>query len=126
MELIINPSAHGWIGKFFSGQKTTPEMPVAAPEAFYGGVRENGFILGHIISFYGNKPINTDGWLKEEISKGALLNILYEMHRMATRKSDPEEFIADAVGFYNAMHPQGFSIFRKVFSQGSALQLEEI
>lgn len=123
---MINPSAHGWIDKFFSRQSLLPGLDILSPEKFYAGVRETGFILGHIVSFYGNKPIDTNGWLKEEVSKTALLNVLYEMHRMVAVKSSPEKFITDAVAFYNAMHPQGFSIFRKVFSQGASLQLEEI
>ena len=46
---MINPSAIGWIDKFFVEQKTNSQL-VSNPNLFYSKVRDTGFIFGHITS----------------------------------------------------------------------------
>jgi len=116
---MINPSAHGWIDKFFLEQKSLPEKPVPNAEAFYLGTRSTGFIYGHIVSFYSLENISPKGWLNDEISKTALLNSLYGIYRLAVQEQSSADFIAKAVAFYNEMNPQGFSFFKKVLPSAS-------
>jgi hypothetical protein len=123
---MINPSAHGWIDKFFLQQKPLAKPDAVSPVDYYLDVRNTGFIFGHIVSLSVSTPIETKGWMRDEVSKVALLNTLYGIHTLVTKKSKPEKFIKDAVTFYNEMNPQGFNILRKVFTQGAAIQLEEI
>lgn len=124
---MINPSAVGWIDKFFLKQKPFL-LPVALqPNIFYKKVRETGFIYGHIVSFDTASPIVTKGWVENEISKVALLNTLHGIYALTANENNPEKFIAKAVAFYNEMNPQGFNLFKKVLPDSSpSLNLEKI
>lgn len=124
---MINPSAVGWIDKFFLKQKPSL-LPVALqPNIFYKKVRETGFIYGHIVSFDTPAPIVTKGWVENEISKVALLHTLHGIYTLTTNENNPEKFIAQAVTFYNEMNPQGFNLLKKVLPDSSAsLDLEKI
>lgn len=124
---MINPSVHGWIDKYFLGQKIV--LPTDAQDAdfFYKKVRETGFIYGHIVSFDTVIPIPTKGWLENEISKVALLNTLYGIYKLTIQDNNSTSFILKAVAFYNEMNPQGFNLFKKVIPEGSpSLNLEKI
>lgn len=124
---MINPSASGWIDKFFLKQKQSLLSAETHPDLFYKKVRETGFIYGHIVSFDTVAPIQTKGWLENEISKLALLNTLYGIYKLTTHESNPENFLSKAVAFYNEMNPQGFNLFRKVLPGSSpSLNLEKI
>jgi hypothetical protein len=116
---MINPSAHGWIDKFFLEQKPALNKCVS-PDIFYKKVRETGFIYGHVVSFNTDIPIKIDGRLPDEISKVALLNSLYGIYCSTTADENPKKFVVKTVSFYNAMHPQGLNFFKKVFSKGAA------
>ena len=124
---MINPSATGWIDKFFLKQKTSLLPTETHFNTFYYKVRETGFIYGHIVAFDTPFEIVTKGWLQNEISKVALLNTLYGVYKLTTNDSDSEKFISKTVEFYNEMNPQGFNLFRKVLPDSSAsLNLEKI
>ena len=124
---MINPSASGWIDKFFTEQKFLKETVSNTPDTFYYQVRETGFIYGHIISFKTRSPIETKGWFKGEISKVALLNTLYAIFCLTEKEINPENFIKQTVAFYNQMNPQGFSLLKKILPKNSpSLTLEKI
>ena len=124
---MINPSAPGWIDKFFIEQPFSASLISESYESFYFKVRNTGFIYGHIISFDTPKTINTKGWFKEEISKIALLNTLFEMYCFTEKNIDYPIFISKAVDFYNQMNPQGFDLFKKLLPKNSAsITLEKI
>ncbi len=123
---MINPSAHGWIVKFFLGQgsESARENDI---ETFYRDTVGTGFIYGHIIGFDTSVKINTVGWLSDEISKVALLNTMFRLYVTVTGIPQPKEFILSAVSFYEEMNPKGFNIFRKVLPGNSpAANLEKI
>lgn len=122
---MINPSAHGWIDKFFLEQRRTQISVPAEADSFYKKVRETGFIYGHIVSFDTAEKIETDGWLPDEFSKVALLNSLYGIYCATTGDDSDKKFVVKAVSFYNAMHPQGLNFFKKVFAKGTASQTLE-
>lgn len=124
---MINPSAPGWIDKFFIKQQFSATLTTESYESFYYKVRNTGFIYGHIISFDTPQPIETKGWFKEEISKIALLNTLFEMYCFIEKNNNYEIFIAKAVDFYNQMNPQGFDLFKKILPKNSvAVTFEKI
>lgn len=124
---MINPSASGWIDKYFLKQKSHLLPVEAQPIVFYKKVRETGFIYGHIVSFNTTVPIQTKGWLENEISKVALLHTLYGIYSLTTNDNNPAKFILKALAFYNEMNPQGFNLFKKVLPDGSpSLNLEKI
>ena len=123
---MINPSAPGWIEKFFIEQKT--EHPIiVSEEDFYLRTRATGFIFGHIISFDTVKPIPITERLPEEISKIGMLNTLYEIYCLTKNDTDANHFIAEAVAFYNLLTPKGFNPLQKMLPSSSDLsKLEKI
>ncbi|KIA86427.1 LETM1-related biofilm-associated protein [Flavobacterium sp. AED] len=124
---MINPSASGWIDKFFIEQKFSNETVSKTTDSFYQKVRNTGFIYGHIITFETVNTIETKGWFKEEISKVALLNTLYDVFCLTKEEISSENFIKEAVTFYNQMNPQGFNLFKKILPKNSlSLTLEKI
>jgi hypothetical protein len=124
---MINPSASGWIDKYFIKQKLSEQTISETEESFYQKLRNTGFIYGHIISFDTTFPIESKGWFKEEISKIALLNALYSIFCLTNNENDSAKFIEQANVFYNQMHPQGFNLFKKILPKNTAaLTLEKI
>lgn len=124
---MINPSAIGWIDKFFLKQKSSLLPIETHPNTFYKKVRETGFIYGHIVSFDTAFEIEKKGWLQSEISKVAQLNTLFRIYQLTTNDNNPDEFVSKAVEFYNQMNPQGFNLLRKVLPVGTlSLDLEKI
>ncbi|HSD08392.1 LETM1-related biofilm-associated protein [Flavobacterium sp.] len=124
---MINPSASGWIEKFFIKLKLSEDNISETEAAFYQNLRDTGFIYGHIISFGTPLEIETKDWFKEEISKIALLNALYGIFSIINKDKDPSIFIEQANLFYKQMHPEGFSLFKKIVTRNSpASTLEKI
>ena len=124
---MINPSANGWIDKFFSKQKTFLFSDEDNLNTFYKKVRETGFIYGHIVSFDRADPIDTESWVGNEVSKVALLNTLFSIYVLSSNDAKTENFIAKALAFYNEMNPEGFNLLKKVLPESSpSLNLEKI
>jgi hypothetical protein len=124
---MINPSANGWIDKFFLEQMPSMQPIVADPSLFYKKVRETGFVYGHIVSFNTVVPIETKGWIQNEISKVALLNTLFDIYRLTTNDNNTKYFISKALSFYNEMNPEGFNLFKRMLPNSSpTLNLEKI
>jgi hypothetical protein len=137
---MINPSAPGWIDKFFIEQKTSGHPIMDSEEAFYIRTRATGFIFGHIISFDVPNPISFEGRLPEEISKIGMLNTLYQMYcltkndidhsSLVLRREELEQqnnFITEAVAFYNLLTPKGFNPLQKILpSSSDSSKLEKI
>ncbi|MFY8214886.1 MAG: LETM1-related biofilm-associated protein [Flavobacterium sp.] len=123
---MINPSAPGWIDKYFLDEKV-----VTAPKGdavdFYVALRHSGFIYGHIVSISTQEKLPLHNWLSDEISKLALLHALVGVYQMSCPQGNPTEFISKAVDYYDQMHPQGFSWLPSVIPQSSlSSQLEKI
>ncbi len=121
---MINPSASGWIDKFFSEQRG---VETAATDLdFYLGVRETGFIYGHVVSVKAHKPLMTKGWMVDELAKVALLNTLFGLYRRLVPDFHQAQFVKTAIAFYNEMSPGGFNLLRMVFPSSPSLALEDI
>lgn len=124
---MINPSAPGWIAKYFTKQKLSEQAVAMSPDLFYQKIRKTGFIYGHIISFETATPIETAGWVQNELPKVALLSTLYSIYGITTQDAVAENFIQKALSFYNEMNPQGFNLFKKVLPTGApSLNLEKM
>jgi hypothetical protein len=124
---MINPSAPGWIDKFFTEQKAVKATDLGNVDLFYDKIRKTGFIYGHIISFSTEDKTNHAGWLNDEVSKAALLNALYLVFKLNTEDQSSIHFLKQAVSFYNEMNPQGFTLFKKVLPTASlSSNLEKI
>ncbi len=124
---MINPSAFGWIDKFFIEQKTTEQVFMVSEEEFYIETRATGFIFGHIICFDTVIPIPIKDRLVEEISKIGMLNTLYQMFCLVKQNNDKDKFITEAVAFYNLLSPKGFNPLQKMLpSSSESSKLEKI
>ncbi|WP_348823116.1 LETM1-related biofilm-associated protein [Flavobacterium aestuarii] len=124
---MINPSASGWIDKFFTKLKLSEHNISETEASYYQKLRNTGFIYGHIISIDTSFEIQTKGWFNEEISKVALLNALYGIFSLNNTEKEPMDFIEQANLFYKEMHPEGFSLFKKIVPKNSpSLTLEKI
>lgn len=124
---MINPSAIGWIDKFFLKEKTIKLPNAETADLFYRNIRSTGFIYGHIVSFNTTNPVDSKGWLRDETSKVALLNSLYGVYKLTTGDKNSKKFIEKSVAFYNEMNPQGFNLFKKVMPTTSlSSNLEKI
>jgi len=124
---MINASASGWIDKFFSDQKSITIPVIESADNFYSNTRNTGFIYGYIVSLDTQNAIDTVGWTEDEISKVALLNSLFEVYKINTKDSHPDNFILKVVAFYNEIHPQGFNLLKKILPNNStSIDLEKI
>lgn len=124
---MINPSAPGWIDKFFAEQQPLILPEIADPEAFYKRIRKTGFIYGHVVSFDTPKAITTKSKTPEENSKIALLSTLYNVYTMASRQNNPQKFVSAALAFYKEMNPEGFNPLKKVLPDNTiSIDLEKI
>ncbi|MBD0725737.1 hypothetical protein B6A10_11145 [Flavobacterium sp. L1I52] len=124
---MINPSASGWIDKFFLKQEFGKQHLFPDTDSFYKKTRATGFIYGHIISFETPVFIDTKGWVQNEIPKVSLLNTLFGIYGLITQDTDSDTFIKKALDFYDDMHPQGFDLFKKILPNGApSLNLEKI
>ena len=125
---MINASASGWIKKFFlEEQAALKEKIINEPEVFYKRIRATGFVYGHIISFDTQNPIDTKGWISEEVSKVALLNALYTTFEMSIQETNSKKFIEICLTFYKKIHPETFNLLKKILPEDNATQsLEKI
>jgi hypothetical protein len=119
---MINASANGWIDKFFLEQNVPKTLVNEYPETLYKRIRATGFVYGHIISFDTQKPIDTKGWISEEISKVALLNTLYVTYQMVALDTESNKFIATALIFYKKIHPETFNLLKKILPEDNTSQ----
>jgi len=92
---MINPSATGWIDKFFIDQKSLTNPVIENPDFFYSKVRDTGFIYGYIISLQTPVFIDNKGWTEDEMTKVALLNTLFGVFKTTTLENNPEKYTSN-------------------------------
>lgn len=122
---MINPSAHGWIDKYFVEQNPLFDSTIDGL-SFYKNIRATGFIYGHIIAINSNPTIEISQWKSDEISKIALLTTLLDIYLFTFQKEDTEDFIKKTVAFYKEMTPKGFVFFDKIMTSSSSSKLETL
>jgi hypothetical protein len=123
---MINPSASGWIDKFF-GQLKNRLSVYENSHAFYRAIRDTGFLYGHVVSFNNLDKSETKVWTTEEVTKASLLNTLYDVYRLIEKKDDTAEFIIKTISFYKALQPGSFELLKKVLpSSPKSHELESI
>lgn len=110
---MINPSAAGWIHKFFLETKSNYKDYQNDLLSFYHDVRTSGFIYGHVIRLNLIKPFDTNELSNDEITKIALLNSLFSLYKMIMKSDDEEDFEIKAVAFYTFLHHKGALSFGK-------------
>jgi hypothetical protein len=123
---MINPSANGWVDKFFLEQNHQLSPIINDAKSFYEDTRITGFLVGYTTHFVTQKPLNSKGWTSEEFSKIALLNTLFGIYQLIKKDNNSEEFIKQCVSFYKELHPKD-SLLDKIFPQDTfSYKLEKI
>lgn len=103
---MINPSAHGWVDKFFFEQSSQEQFAMYDFQSFYIATRKTGFLVGYTTHFVSQKPIQTKGLTSEEFSKIGLLNSLFGVYQITKGDNNSEDFIKECVAFYKELHPK--------------------
>ena len=110
---MINPSAIGWIDKFFQDNYYHFKTSETDFE-LYQKIRKTGFIYGHCIAVNENTEIDLSKLKSEEISKIVLLSSLFETFQINNKSNDVNNFLSKTVDFYNNIAPKGFSLLDKI------------
>lgn len=117
---MINPSAHGWVAKFFFEQGSQEQFALHTFSSFYVETRKTGFLVGYATRIATPQFLDTKGWTTEEFSKIALLNSLYGVFQLSRKEDDPELFLRDCVAFYKEIHPKHSGLFDILLPTDSA------
>jgi len=124
---MINPSTTGWIEKFISNYYLPAPLSTIDDAGFYSTIRKTGFIYGHVVAIPTREPLLFKDSTTEEIIKIALLNSLYGIFEITTKKSDEQAFIKALLDFYTVLQPESFSFLKKILpTENDSLRLEKI
>ncbi len=123
---MINPSANGWIDKYFLEQNIMFDCLAINNLSFYKNIRQTGFIYGYIIAISSKPKLDLNNWKTEEISKVALLNTLFDIYCFTTKKSNSDDFVSKTVAFYNEMTPKGLGFLNKIMTSTPVSKLENV
>lgn len=124
---MINPSAYGWIDKFFLEQNPSNQKVIFNSTHFYENTRETGFLFGYTTHFVTSKPIEISNYSSEEFSKIALLNTLFGIYQLIEKNNNQNEFIEKCCLFYNELHHKNFNFLTKIIPEDSlSVKLEKI
>jgi len=110
---MINPSANGWINKFFLDNESNYKDYNDDLLAFYHDVRTSGFIYGHVIRINLIQQPDFKQLSSDEITKIALLNSLFSIFKIVMHSEDKEYFIEKAIEFYTFLNQKGNVLFTK-------------
>lgn len=123
---MINPSASGWIDKFF--YRYTKKLSFSTnPYDFYRNVRDSGFIYGYTNTLQQLDAKDCKGWTNSETTKVGLLLALYELYRNYTGNEGKNDFVEKVILFYKEMTPEGYRLLKKVLpSSKKIIELESI
>lgn len=121
---MINPSANGWIDKYFHEQNYLSKFNFEDDYSFYQKIRKTGFIYGHIIAISDKPQLSIQNWSSEEISKVALLTTLFDKYCQTLNQSNSDDFIKKLVTFYSEITPKGFGFFNTILHSTDSSKLE--
>ena len=102
---MINPSANGWIDKFFAENNDNFIDFQGNYLSFYESCRKTGFIYGYVVYFQLKNQINTTNWSYDEITKISFLNTLYSIYCL-DNCDNADIFIEKLYEFYKVIQPE--------------------
>jgi len=122
----INPSANGWIDKYFITNPDNDSSNLSDLE-LHQILRNSGFIYGYTISLFNLEHLNLKGLTNEELSKLALLHNLYLFYCKIEPNYTPEHFTEKVLEFYSKIHPQPKSFLNRFLpEEKNSIKLEKI
>jgi len=124
---MINPSANGWIDKFFAENRDNFIDFQGDYLAFYESCRKTGFIYGYVVNFQLKENLNTTKWSYDEITKVGFLNTLFSIYSLENKDANSKDFISAVYQFYNIIQPENLSFIKKMLPEGShSSRLEKV
>ena len=125
--MMINPSANGWIEKFFSENQSNFIDFQGEALSFYEDCRATGFIYGYVVRFQLQNQIDVSKWSYDEITKVAFLNTLYSVYQLQNSAGNKEDFINLVYEFYKIIQPENINFIRKLLPEGThSSRLEKV
>lgn len=122
----INPSANGWIDKYFITNPSNDSSSLTDIE-LHKHIRNSGFIYGHTISLFNLEHLNLKGLTNEELTKLALLHNLYLFYCKIEPNYNSNHFIELLLEFYSKIHPEPKSFLSRFLPEAkNSLKLEKI
>lgn len=124
---MINPSANGWIDKFFIENNDNFIDFQGNKLSFYEDCRATGFIYGYVVCYQLQNQINTTKWSYDEVTKVGFLNTLFSVYCLEKNNGSKEEFIDLVYQFYKIIQPENLNFIKKLLPEGSlSYRLESI
>jgi len=124
---MINPSANGWIDKFFTKNREHFIDFQGDYLSFYESCRKTGFIYGYVVNFQLKENLNTTKWSYDEITKVGFLNTLFSIYSLENKDANSKDFISAVYQFYNIIQPENLSFIKKMLPEGShSSRLEKV
>ncbi|MCA1967094.1 MAG: hypothetical protein LDL23_10655 [Flavobacterium sp.] len=124
---MINPSANGWIDKFFAENNDNFIDFQCNTLSFYEDCRTTGFIYGYVVRYQLQNQINTTKWSYDEVTKVGFLNTLFSLYRIEKSNGTKEDFINSVYQFYKIIQPENLNFIKKLLPEGThSSRLEKI
>lgn len=124
---MINPSANGWIDKFFAENNDNFIDFQGDTLSFYEDCRATGFIYGYVVRYQLQNQINTTKWSYDEVTKVGFLNTLFSLYRIEKSNGTKENFINSVYQFYKIIQPENLNFIKKLLPEGSySSRLEKV
>ncbi len=116
---MINPSANGWIEKFFIENHNNFNNYYGNIDLFYENCRTSGFIYGHIVNLSLKNKINTDALSYDEVTKLSFLTTLYNAYTLVEQNTDTIDFVNKVYDFYKIIQPENLNFIKKMLPKES-------
>jgi len=124
---MINPSANGWIDKFFTENRENFIDFQGDYLSFYESCRKTGFIYGYVVNFQLKENLNTTKWSYDEITKVGFLNTLFSVYSLENKDVNPKDFISSVYKFYNIIQPENLNFIKKMLPESThSSRLEKV
>lgn len=124
---MINPSANGWIDKFFIENRENFIDFQGNYLSFYESCRKTGFIYGYVVNFQLKEHLNTTKWSYDEITKVGFLNTLFSVYSLENKDVNPKDFISSVYQFYNIIQPENLNFIKKMLPESThSSRLEKV
>jgi hypothetical protein len=124
---MINPSANGWIDKFFAKNQDNFIDFNGDYLSFYKSCRKTGFIYGYVVNFQLKENLNTTKWSYDEITKVGFLNTLFSVYSLENKAVNSNDFISAVYQFYKIIQPENLNFIKKMLPEGShSSRLEKV
>ena len=124
---MINPSANGWIDKFFAENRENFIDFQGDYLSFYENCRATGFIYGYVLQFQLKNQLDKTKWSFDEITKVSFLNTLFSVYSLEKKEVNPKDFISSVYQFYKIIQPENLNFIKKMLPESSqSSRLEKV